>query len=139
MSLPGLYGYRVLCQHLGESKVIFRVGNALGSNVNQIEVAVNVLCAKPRTAILEPAMPINKGCPPPPSRDETTLRAACRIPYNLTITIRDAEGHVMDNITSLHIDWRGENVIQEKESTAVSTRTNYVKLFVPGGLLELIE
>ncbi|CAH0391939.1 unnamed protein product [Bemisia tabaci] len=102
-----LYVYTVECLKIGESIVSLSISNNpnyVRCKATEAIAQVKVICAKPRYIVLKPDVSnFGEKCPMNPHSD--WIVAHCYQNIEVAVTIKDADGRVFDNATSLDTNW----------------------------------
>lgn len=105
----GLYDisvFEVTCRSLGEVDVTYIISNIpLLPNCKNTYAfeTVKIICGKPRHIYFQPEFKDSKNCPI--SLNTERIMAHSDKNLKLITIVKDEEGRIFDNITSLHIEW----------------------------------
>lgn len=142
-----VYVFKIVCQAIGEAVLNFKITNkkqvCYDNNCHNYGASssVKITCGKPRYIYLQPEFSDNENCPIAKNNDK--IMAHYDKPLKIIVTVKDENGKVFDNISSLNIEWNikptSNGIVQITngiiEDTFIDYNTVFIKnhyqLFIP--------
>lgn len=132
-----IYVYQVVCQALGDVVLTFKIYNedrfCYNDNCQNVGAIANIriICGKPRYIYLQPEFKDSENCPIAKNTDK--VMAHCDKPLKIMVTVKDEDGKIFDNITSLNIEWNlkpsSNGIIQITNGVIEETFNDYNTIF----------